>query len=80
MEKQVDIMQEFTECLRSDPDNAYDFIAQRFYEFSKDELKDIVNELLYSLYSAKKRNDILESDYAEIMSDAADELDDRWMN
>lgn len=44
----------------------YDFIANHYYEFTKDELKDIILECLYVL------------DIDDILDNIADELEERW--
>ena len=43
------MMEQFIDCLRNNPDHAFDFIANEYYKFSKDELKDICKELLFIL-------------------------------
>lgn len=71
-----------TEIARKEDDfaggSAYDFIAENYMSFSKSELADIIKELLYSVHGAQRRHDIMWSDYETIMSDTAQELQDRY--
>lgn len=57
------IMQEFIEVLKSNPNHAYDFIANNYYKFSKEELASVAKELLYAIHYFNKAEeaDILES-------------------
>ena len=72
------MMEQFVDCLRNNPDHAFDFIANEYYKFSKEELKDICKELLYGIYYVEKRGDIMESDSKAIYDNAADELDELY--
>lgn len=71
-----------TEIARKEDDFAggstYDFIAENYMSFTKSELADIIKELLYAVHGAERRHDIMWSDYETIMSDAAQELQDRY--
>ena len=58
---------ELTELMTKHPDEVYDFICNNYTRFSRDELVDIIKELVYAL-----RDDPL------TMVDAGDELRDRW--
>lgn len=67
-------MKEFIEVLKNNPDNAYDFICNNYYKMSKEELKDIVKELLFAVYD----NVINTAEYNKIMNDVATELEDSY--
>lgn len=67
-------MKDFIDVLKTNPDNAYDFICNNYYKMSKEELKDIVKELLYSVYD----NVIVTKEYNKIMDDVANELEDMY--
>lgn len=54
--------------------DGYDFIAKNYYEFSKEELKDIILELDYAIHSEAKHFASAE----EICASALEELKDRW--
>lgn len=65
------MMEQFTDCLKNNPDHAFDFIANNYYKFSKDELKDICKELLYAIHT----NTTID-EHNKILSDTAEELDE----
>ena len=65
-------MKEFVEVLKNNPNGAFDYISNNYYKFSKDELKDIIKELLYSI----EENTIHKSEYNKVLYDAATELED----
>lgn len=65
-------MKEFIEVLKNNPDGAFDFISNNYYKFSKDELRDIIKELLYSIHS----NTIHKAEHNKFLYDAATELED----
>ena len=44
-------MKQFIEVLKENPNHAYDFIGNNYHKFSKEELNDIVKELLWTIYS-----------------------------
>lgn len=50
-------MKEFIEVLKNSPDGAYDFISNNYYNMSKEELKDIIKELLYAMYDNMSREE-----------------------
>ena len=66
-------MEQFTDCLKNNPNHAFDFIANNYYKFSKDELGSIAKELLYAIYS-----NVTEVEHNEILSGAAEELDEYY--
>ena len=66
-------MKDFVAVLKNNPDAAYDYITSNYYKLSKEELKDITKELLYSIYT-----NALESEQKEILEDAAEELAEQY--
>lgn len=74
MEKTVtDVRKQYLEALKNG--DSYDFIAKNYYKFSKEELKDIILELDYAIYSEAKHFASAE----EIYTSAYDELTElRW--
>lgn len=72
------IMEQFTDCLKNNPDHAFDFMANNYHKFSKDELGSIAKELLYGIYYAESRKYILKSDSKVIYECVADELDESY--
>lgn len=72
------MMEQFVDCLRNNPDHAFDFIANEHYKFSKNELGDICKELLYGIYYVESRGHILKSDSKAIYDCVADELEESY--
>lgn len=70
----MDAMKEFIDVLKTNPNGAYDYICNNYHEMSKDELKDIVKELLYAVYS-----NVTKVEHDEILMDAATELEDFYL-
>ena len=68
-------MKDFIEVLKNNPNNAYDFICNNYYKMSKEELKDIVKELLYAVYD----NVINTAEHDKIMNDVATELENFYI-
>ena len=68
------IMLQFVEVLQTNPDHAYDFVSSNYWKMSKEELANIVKELLYGIHTAKRNGVILESDEEEILDSVAEEL------
>ena len=66
-------MKDFVEVLKNNPNNAYDYLTSNYYKMSKEELKDIAKELLYSIY-----DNVLDSEHDKILKDAAEELTDQY--
>lgn len=56
-------MKKFVEVLKNNPNHAYDFIADNYWQMSKEELASITKELLYAIYYFHKeeKKEILES-------------------
>ena len=65
-----EIMVQFVEILKNDPNYAYDFIAQNYWNMDKEELANIVKELLYAIHSFNKMEE------AEILESIGNELED----
>ena len=78
MEDNKTMMEKFIDCIRNNPDHAFDFIANEYYKFSKDELKDICKELLYGIYHAESRGYISKDDSKVIYECAADSLEESY--
>ena len=64
-------MNHFIGVLKSNPDGAYDFICNNYYKMDKDELKDIVKELLFAIHTRTTK-----AEHDKILFDVADELKD----
>ena len=67
------MMKQFIEILRNNPDHAYDFIANNAWNFSKDELRNIIKEFLYAI-----NRDLSALEYEEITTCVAEELNDMY--
>lgn len=66
-------MKDFVEVLKNNPNGAYDYITSNYYKMSKEELKDIAKELLYSIYE-----NTLETEHDKILEDVTKELTDQY--
>lgn len=66
-------MAEFTEVLRNDPDHAYDFIGQNYWKMNKEELGNIIKELIFGV-----KEYVFKHEYKDIMGSVAIELDERY--
>ena len=66
-------MAQFTEVLKNNPDHAYDFIGQNYWKMSKDELTNIVKELLFGV-----KEYVYKQEYKDIMENVAVELDEQY--
>lgn len=69
----MDAMKEFINVLKNNPNGAYDFICNHYYEMGKDDLQKIAKELLYAVYS---NTDTAKHD--KILDDVAEELLDNY--
>ena len=69
----VDIMKSFIKELENNPNGAYDYICNNYYKFNKEELKDIIKELLYAVY-----DNMTEKEHNDIMSKVAEELKEAY--
>ena len=63
---------EFIECLKNNPNHAYDCIANNAWAMSKDELTDVCKELIYAVYNYGT------VERKEIFNDVSEELNDLW--
>lgn len=66
----METMKEFTEVLKNNPNGAYDFICNNYYNMSKEDLHKITKELLYAIYenvNTEKHNKILNDVAVEII-------------
>ena len=72
------VIKEFVEILRNNPNKAYDFISNNYHRFSKSEMVDIVKELLYGIYHEAEYGLITKADHDKILENAADELEESW--
>ena len=77
MDENKTIMQQFIEVMRDNPDHAYDFIANHYTQFYKDELASIVKELLYGFYEMERKGYIWDES-GEFYKSVADELDEYY--
>lgn len=68
-------MRQFIEVLKENPNHAYDYIANNYYKFSKEELKDITKELLYAIYDnhTKAMSNLILEEVAEELADNYEE-------
>lgn len=64
------VMKNFVEVLKNNPDYAYDFICSNYWEMSKEELASIVKELLYAIHYFNKMEE------AEILESVGIELEE----
>ena len=69
------MMMKFVEILRNNPNHAYDFISQNAWNFSKDELRDIIKEFLYAVSYDSVERELVRN---EILNDVAEELNDMY--
>lgn len=67
------MMMKFVEILRNNPNHAFDFMAENAWQFSKDELRSIIKELLYAI-----SHDVSELEHEEILMEVAEELNDMY--
>ena len=64
-------LEEFLQSTVSD--KSYDYIANNYYNFTKEELKDIILELLYAIHTTAHTGKEM-----MILADANMELAERW--
>ena len=67
------MMNEFIEVLKNNPNHAYDWICANYYLMSKEELKDITKELLYTIYS-----NCTKYEHNEMLKEVSKELKDMY--
>ena len=63
-------MVKFIDVLKTNPNHAYDFIANNYYKFSKEELASVAKELLYAIHYFNKVEE------AEVLASVGVELED----
>lgn len=66
-------MLEFIEVLENEPNKAYDYISNNAHNMSKEELKDIIKELLYAIHTNTD-----ETEHDKILNDASVELAENY--
>lgn len=66
-------MLELINVLKNNPDNAYDFICNNYYNMSKEELKDVIKELLYAIHTNTDK-----AEHNKILNDVATELAENY--
>lgn len=71
----MDALKEFVNALRNNPKRAYDYFAQNYSQITKNEMRCIILELMYSIYDyARRTRDPLMLD--KILAGAGDDLYD----
>ena len=70
-------MMEFTEILKNEPQKAYDYISCNAYRFTKNDLTDILKEVLYSIHY-HVNNRFYGDLYRDILGDVQIELDESY--
>lgn len=65
-------MKALIEVLKNNPNGAYDFMANNYYKYSKEELRDFAKELLYAIHT-----NTTEKEHDKILNDVAEELADQ---
>ena len=78
MNEDKTMMQQFIEVVKDDHDHLFDFIANNYWKFNKEELKDICKELLYGIYYAESRGYITSADSGIIYESVTDELENLY--
>lgn len=66
-------MNELINVLKTNPNGAYDFICNNYYNMSKEELKDFAKELLYAIYSNMDK-----AEHDKTLNDVATELAENY--
>lgn len=69
----IETMANFTEILKNEPKKAYDFIANYGHLFDKNELINIIKELIYGMHVS-----LLDSIFENTMLNIGIELDDQY--
>lgn len=69
----VKCMMEFTEILKNEPSKAYDYITNNSYRMQKDDIVNILKELLYGMH-----NGCYHPQYEQILEDVQIELDEQY--
>lgn len=71
--KSIELMETFTEVLKSDPKHAYDFVSSNYNDMAKKELVAIIKELLYGIQC-----DCYTTQMERLLEDVAIELDEQY--
>lgn len=71
--KSIELMETFTEVLKSDPKHAYDFVSSNYNDMAKKELVAIIKELLYGIQC-----DCYTTQMERILENVAIELDEQY--
>ena len=66
-------MEELIKVLKNNPNGAYDFIVNNYYNMSKEELKNFAKELLYAIHTNTTK-----AEHDQILKDTADELIEQY--
>lgn len=66
-------MENFIKVLKENPNHAYDYICNNYWYMHRDELKDIIKELLYAIYSNHS-----ELGHDRILLEVAEELESSY--
>ena len=69
----IETMANFTEILKNEPKKSYDFIANYGHLFDKNELINIIKELIYGMHAS-----LLDSIFENTMLNIGIELDDQY--
>lgn len=69
----IETMANFTEILKNEPKKAYDFIVNYGHLFDKNELINIIKELIYGMHAS-----LLDSIFENTMLNIGIELDDQY--
>lgn len=67
------VYKDFIECLKNNPNHAYDYISNNAWCMSKDSLTDICKELIYGIIDYETKREA-----REILGNVAEELTDLW--
>lgn len=67
------VYKDLIECLKNNPNHAYDYIANNAWAMSKDSLTDICKELIYGILDYETKREA-----KEILCNVAEELTDLW--
>ena len=73
----IHAVMDFTEVLKNEPEKAFDFITCNAYRLEKDDLVNILKEVLYSV-KYHTEGHFYGSLYADILGDVQIELDENY--
>ena len=72
------IMLQFAEILKTNPEHSYDYICQNYHKMSKEELANIIKELLFATNQAVFSGYIADVDEKTILANTAEELEELY--